>query len=183
MKSNIKNMTYCGIFAALIIVLTMISIPMPTGIPITLQTFAVALCGFFLGSRLGALSVAVYLALGAIGLPVFSGFAGGIGKIAGVTGGFMWGFVIMVLLCGIMNNRSLKGKGKAAASIVFGVLGLICCHILGVIQFSLVSGNGLIEAAMIASVPYLVKDVISVAAAFGVSVLLKTALKKANLPA
>lgn len=176
MKTNSKNIIYCGVFAALIVVLTMVSIPLPSGIPVTLQTFAVALCGYMLGSKWGTISVGVYVALGIVGLPVFTGFSGGIGKIAGVTGGYIWGFLLMAACCGILLKRR-----NPVISIAFGVLGLLLCHVCGVIQFSIVSGNGLVESAMIASVPYLIKDILSVAAAYVISVVLGKTLRKSSV--
>lgn len=87
-----KKMVYTALFAALIAVLSQISIPLPSGVPITLQTFAVAFAGFFLGRKYGLAAVAVYVALGAAGAPVFAGFTGGAYKLVNVTGGFIWGF-------------------------------------------------------------------------------------------
>ncbi len=72
-----------GVFAAVLAVLSQISIPLPSGIPVTLQTFAVALCGYALGWKRGLLATAVYVALGLVGLPVFSGFSGGVGSVLG----------------------------------------------------------------------------------------------------
>lgn len=85
-KNRLHKMVMVGVFAAVMAVLSQISIPLPTGVPVTLQTFAVALCGYVLGVQMGGLALAVYLAIGAVGLPVFAGFSGGIGAFAGVTG-------------------------------------------------------------------------------------------------
>ena len=89
-----------GVFAAVLAVLSQISIPLPSGIPVTLQTFAVALCGYALGWKRGLLATAVYVALGLVGLPVFSGFSGGLGKLAGPTGGYILGFLAIAGLAG-----------------------------------------------------------------------------------
>lgn len=152
-KMTVRHLVLVALFAALLTVLSQISIPLPSGIPITLQTFAVALCGYALGTKLGTLSVAVYLLLGAIGLPVFAGFMGGIGVFFGVTGGFLWGFLVMAALC---------GTGR----ILWGLPGLVICHLLGILQFMLVSGSGFGESALIVSVPFLLKDAASVVAAY-----------------
>ena len=76
-----------GVFAAVLAVLSQISIPLPSGIPVTLQTFAVALCGYALGWKRGLLATAVYVALGLVGLPVCSGFSGGGGAVLAMAGG------------------------------------------------------------------------------------------------
>lgn len=151
-RASVQGLVLVGIFAALLAVLSQLAIPLPSGVPITLQTFAVALCGFTLGSKKGALSVAVYLLLGAIGLPVFAGFMGGIGVFAGMTGGFLWGFFALAALCG-------TGRVLPAA------LGLLACHLLGVAQFSLVTQTGFLRGFVLVSLPYLLKDALSVAAA------------------
>lgn len=76
-KNKLQRTVMAGVFAALLVVLSQVSIPLPTGIPVTLQTFAVALCGCVLGPAVGSAAVGVYLALGAVGVPVFAGFSGG----------------------------------------------------------------------------------------------------------
>ena len=114
MKKITKKSWY--ITAAVMAVLSQISIPLPTGVPVTLQTFAVALCGYVLGVGMGGSALAVYLALGAVGLPVFAGFSGGVGSFLGVTGGFLWGFFLMSLLCGLglcrLHLSLLRGPGR-----------------------------------------------------------------------
>ncbi len=171
-RKKLINMILTGVFAALIVVFTMISIPMPTGVPVTLQTFGIALAGFILGAKYGSLSLIVYTAIGAIGLPVFSGFQGGFGVLAGVTGGFIWGFILMALICGL--GKKFNNK---IASIAFGLLGLVVCHIFGIVQFSLVTGTDLFATALLVSVPYLVKDIISVVGAFLAAMVINKALE------
>ena len=90
-KMSAKDMAFTGMFAAVIAVLSQIAIPLPSGVPVTLQTFAVALAGYTLGMKLGGLSAIVYVLIGAVGVPVFSGFKGGLGSLTGPTGGFIWG--------------------------------------------------------------------------------------------
>ena len=131
-----KKLVYVALFAALTAVLSQISIPLPSGVPLTLQTFAVAAAGFFLGWKSGLFAVAVYIALGACGVPVFAGFTGGAYKLVALTGGFVWGFLAL--------------------------LGLAVCHMIGVGQFALVTGNPLGASALAVSVPYIAKDVLSV---------------------
>lgn len=174
-KSSV-NLVLTALFAAIIVVLTMTSIPMPTGVPVTLQTFGIALCGYLLGMKLGVTAVGLYMALGAVGLPVFSGFQGGFGPILGYTGGFMWGFFLMALLCGL----AVKKENKVLR-ISLGLVGLLLCHLLGVVQYSIVSGTPFLPSALAVSVPYLIKDVVSVLAALAVAVALQAALKKSGL--
>ena len=90
---RVLDLAQIGLFAAVLVVLSQLSIPLPGGVPVTLQTFAVALTAYVLKWKKGALSVLVFLALGAVGVPVFHNFTGGFGMLIGVTGGFLWGFL------------------------------------------------------------------------------------------
>ncbi len=171
--NNVKtrNLVFIALMTAVLVVMSLISIPMPSGVPITLQTFGVALVGCLLGWKAGAVTVLVYIMLGAVGVPVFSGGRGGMGVLLSVTGGFIWGFVPYAMLCGIKCGK------HEIFTIIFAVLGLIVCHIAGVVQYSLVSGNNIWISAAKVSLPYLVKDLISVAAAYCVSKVLKRVTK------
>ncbi len=175
-KGSVKKVVMIGVFAALLAVLSQISVPLPSGIPVTLQTFAVSLCAFVLGPKLGTLSVAVYLALGAVGLPVFAGFSGGIGAFAGFAGGYLWGFLFMAFLCGL---------GKLSVSKIFaillGIAGLAVCHLCGALQFAVISAVSPWQAFLVASAPYLLKDVISVVLAYFAAAAILFSLKKARL--
>lgn len=175
-NSKIFPMVMMGVFAAVLAVLSQISIPLPTGMPVTLQTFAVALTGYALGWKRGLIATAVYVALGAVGLPVFAGFSGGLGAMLGFAGGYLWGFLPMAALCGL----GLKGMHKPVA-IAAGLAGLALCHLCGAAQYAVLAHVGLVEALLVASVPFLVKDVLSVAAAFAVSVMLRHSLKKGGV--
>ena len=182
-REGIRGTVLCGLFAAIIAVLTLVTIPMPSGVPITLQTFAVALCGYSLGCAKGTAATFVYVALGAVGLPVFSGMKGGFSVLVGPTGGYIYGFVGMAALCGLgayLFLRLTKRKGAVmkalgtAAAVVCGLAGLAVCHVCGTIQFAALTGRTFGEAAMLASVPYLAKDIISVVGAFAVGSVIST---------
>ncbi len=175
MKKKTLRMTLVGVCAALLAVLAQVQIPLPSGIPVTLQTFAVAFVGYLLGARDGTLAVLLYLSLGAAGLPVFSGFSGGIASFFGPAGGYLWGFLPMAALCGA------KANGSRAVSLALGVCGLAACHALGAVQYGLLSGAGAAAAFLTASVPYLAKDVLSVVLAGAASGAVRAALGKSGL--
>ena len=113
-----RELAYTGILAALIAVCSWISIP--TAVPFTLQTFAVFLTLGLLGGRLGTLAVTVYLLLGAVGLPVFAGFHGGLGAFLGATGGYLVGFLLLAFIGGLFIDMS---KGER----VISGMGLVLC--------------------------------------------------------
>lgn len=175
-KIATKEIVCIGMFAAILAILSQISIPMPSGVPVTLQTFAVALTGVVLAWKYGTISTLVYILLGAIGVPVFSGLSGGLQVLVNYTGGFIWGFIVMALLCGI--GIQLKNK---IAGIALGFVGLAVCHLFGVIQFMVVMKMGFAESFLLVSAPYLIKDVISVILAYVVGSQIRARLMKANL--
>ncbi len=156
-KSKIKLLTLTAIFTALISASAWISIFTPFGINLTLQMFAVCLAGFCLGAKWGAVAVIAYIAIGGIGLPVFSQFSGGFGVLFGVSGGFLWGFLFTTILCGIASKLKKKFFKR-----LFMILSVLICHIAGVIQFCVVSGNNIWVSFISASLPFLFKDLILV---------------------
>ncbi len=175
-KNNVQKTVLTGVMAAVLAVLSLVSIPLPSGVPVTLQTFAVALCGFLLGPIMGMAAVAVYLVMGAVGLPVLAGMAGGFGHFLGMTGGFLWGFLPMALLCGFG-----AWAGKKFLVVPLSLAGLAACHLLGAVQFAAVASMPLWAAFLTASAPYLIKDVISVILAYFGALAIAAALKKAGL--
>ncbi|MCM1386885.1 MAG: biotin transporter BioY [Bacillus sp. (in: Bacteria)] len=175
-KIATKEVVCAGMFTAVLAILSQLSIPMPSGVPITLQTFAFALVGVVLSWRLGLASAIIYILLGAVGVPVFCEFSGGLHVLIGYTGGFIWGFFALVYLCGI--GVLMKNK---VCGILFGIAGLALCHLVGILQFMAVAGMGFVESFLTASAPYLIKDVISVILAFIVGAQIRTRLMKAWL--
>ena len=115
-----------SLFSALIAICSWVSIP--TIIPFTLQTFAVSLCIGLLGTRRALLSIGIYLLLGAAGVPVFSGFSGGMGVLFGTTGGYLVGFLLMALVSGAIISRF--GRSFISLFLAF-FFGLALCYAFG----------------------------------------------------
>lgn len=185
MKLSVRAICYIGMFAAVTSVLSILTIPTPWGVPFTLQTFSVALCGYVLGWRYGTLSTLLYLLLGLIGVPVYAGMKAGPGVLLGPTGGYLFGFLLTALLCGMAAEYSgSDGRRLPAVSvrIGFSMFGLACCHILGIIQLKLTSGMGWGAAALAGSVPYLLKDALSLAGAYLASLGVRRGLAAAGIP-
>lgn len=171
-----KNLVMTGMAAAVLAIMAQMAIPMPSGVPVTLQTFAVALIGVVLLSRQAAAAVVVYILIGAVGVPVFANLNAGLAAIAGKTGGFIWGFVFLALFCGTGSTFSKKIPG-----ILMGIFGLIICHFLGITQFSILSGMGMKESFIFVSFPYLLKDILSVIIAYVVGWQVRKLLLKASI--
>jgi biotin transport system substrate-specific component len=182
MKLSIRTICFVGMFAAIISVLSILQIPTPWGVPFTLQTFAIALCGFVLGKKYGTIATAVYVILGAVGVPVFAGMSAGFGVLFGPTGGYIYGFILMALFCGLAYDFYEKKTSTGyLLAVLFSLIGLACCHVLGVTQFKFFSGLTWVAAALKATVPYLVKDILSVIVAFALAVAVRKALSAAGL--
>lgn len=153
-----------GVFAAVLAVLSQISFPLPSGIPVTLQTLRgrpVRLCASAVSAARSPYSSISCSALSVCRcLQIFSG---GFGSLVGLAGGYIYGFLPMAALCGLgtkMPHRVL--------AIVLGVAGLAACHLCGTIQFGMISGNGP-WAAFLGLRAVSRRDIVSVAAAYGVA--------------
>lgn len=162
-----KELVLGGMFAAVLAVISQLSIPMPTGVPITIQLFGVTLVGVVLGWRLGLFATITYILLGAVGLPVFSNFRGGLGVLTGVTGGYIWAWPILAALSGI--SPKTESKGKNTLLIILSTLfGVAVVEIAGGLQWAALAGDKTVAAifsyAIVAFVP---KDIlISILAVF-----------------
>ena len=175
--SKTQSMAYIALFAVLIAVCSWISIP--TIIPFTLQTFAVTLSVGVLGGRRGTLAVLIYLLLGAVGVPVFAGFSGGLGAFMGPTGGYLAGFIFTALV--MWGIEALLGN-KLWVRIVSMVLGLAVMYAFGTVWFMIVwartSGPISFGAALLMCVvPYLIPEVVKTALSAILSGRLRTILK------
>ena len=162
---SISDLTLIALFTAVIAVSSWISIP--AAVPFTLQTFAVFLATGLLSGKRGTLTVLVYILLGAIGVPVFSGFTGGIGHLLGPTGGYIIGFIFSALVMWFAENRFGKSLKVLAASMV---IGLIVCYAFGTAWFMAVytkeTGEiGLMTALGWCVFPYIIPDAVKIALA------------------
>ena len=170
LRSATLSIAVSAVFTALIAVSAFLTIPLPSGVPVTLQTLAVALTGYCLGVKRAVPAVLAYILLGVVGAPVFSGFQSGPAVLMGKTGGFILGFLFLVFAC------ALAGEWKnRALQIAAGLAGLLLCHLLGVLWFSFLTGTGFFAAAAAASLPFLLKDALCVAGAMLLSLKLRKA--------
>lgn len=155
---RLKSLTQIALCGALIALLSQLVVPLPAGVPMTLQTLGVAFCGFYLERKKGLAAVLLYLLLGAVGLPVFSAFSGGIGRLLGPSGGFLWGFLPYAFLCGMKGSRWKK--------LTYGVCGLLLCHGAGVLWYAASCKVEIGAAFFAASMPTLWKDAICLGVAY-----------------
>ena len=164
-RNRITDMTLIAVFAALIAVCSQITIP--AAVPFTLQTFAVFIAGGMLGLKRGTLSVIIYILLGAVGVPVFSGFKGGAAVLTGPTGGYIIGFIATAALVGFFYDRIGSKLWSMAVSML---LGLAVCYVFGTLWFVVIYSStkgsmDILTALGICVFPFLVFDAIKIAAA------------------
>lgn len=152
-KNNILSLVYMALFVAIIVVCAQIQIPMT--VPFTLQTLGIFMAAAMLGWKRGLISVAVYVLLGAVGLPVFAGFSGGIGILAGPTGGYIVGFLFTALVVGLMTDFLGRKLWVLAVSMVAG---LAVCYAFGTVWFMIAYGTDFITALLTCVVPFLLAD-------------------------
>ena len=168
-RSKTFSMVYVALFAVLIAICSWISIP--TTVPFTLQTLGIFVSVGVLGGKRGSLSVLIYLLLGAIGIPVFAGFTGGMGVMLGSTGGYIIGFLLLALVMWLMERMLGRKSWVLALSMV---VGLIVCYAFGTAWFMVVYARsagsiGLMTALGWCVIPFIIPDAIKIVIALIVS--------------
>lgn len=172
-QTKTYDMAYISLFTVLIIICSWISIP--TAIPFTMQTFGVFAAIMILGGKRGTLSILVYILLGAVGMPVFSGFKGGVGALLGTTGGFVFGFLFSALFMWAMESMFRKKKSVFFFSIL---VSLILCYAIGTLWFMKIYGReaGSIGIGAVLSwcvIPFIIPDLIKIGLAYALSKKIK----------
>lgn len=170
----VGNMVFVALFAALICVAAPFSIQVGP-IPITLATFAVMLSGALLGGKRGMVAVCVYILIGAVGLPVFSGFKGGFGVLGGPTGGYIIGYIPLALITGFFANMNTRFN-RAVVSVIGMIIGTAALYTFGTVWFMIISKSSLANALALCALPFLPGDAVKIACITAVSVPLKARL-------
>ena len=165
-------MVRIALSVAFLCVSAMISFPF-FAVPITLQTFAVLAILSLLGWKAGGAAILVYLALGALGLPVFSGFTGGVGILFGQTGGFLFGFLLAVPVFALI--RGIKGDSKLFTVCAMAG-GLLADYLTGALwyYFLFASGASFFASLTVTVLPFLLPD----AAKLALAILVTERMKK-----
>lgn len=171
---SVRSMVFMAIFTALICIAGPVAVPLPGGlVPISLGTFAIYLTGALLGGKRGTMSVVVYIMLGVVGLPVFTGFMGGFAKVLGPTGGYIIGYIPLVLITGLFADMPSKKHWTMPVGMVLGTAVL---YAFGTAWFMIMSGSGLVPALVNCVVPFLIGDAIKIVLTVVIAVPLKSRL-------
>lgn len=172
-ETKTKSLVMTAVCVALTAVLAQISFPLPfTQVPVSLGIMGAFLCGGILGPIYGTLAIAVYLVMGAIGLPVFANFNSGIAALVGPTGGYIVGYLFTAFFSGLFsrsNNRYLVFTGY--------MIGLVICYAFGTVWYSIYMHVGILPALAACVAPFVVLDVTKAVFAYALSKAVRRAVK------
>lgn len=172
-RFDTRGMVLAALFAALLAVFSQLAVPM-VPVPINLGLLAVYLCALALEPRWALISVGLYLAMGAVGLPVFAGFRGGPAALLGPTGGYLLGYVCAAGLIAALRDKADSLAGRLGIL----TLGLLACYIPGTLWLMMLTGRTAAEALPLAVYPFLPGDAVKIITAAMLAPKLRKALKR-----
>lgn len=176
-RSNILDLCIVGLATALTCVVAPISIPLPIGVPITLQTFIITLIAIVLGPKRAVISTSLYVLLGTLGLPIFSNFTGGWQMLVGPTGGFILSFPLMAYIIGFASNMR---DSKSLFTIIGTTIATLINFICGIAMFCVMTKSNLQVGITSCALPFIIPAVIKAILAYVVGIELKKRLKKSH---
>ena len=179
MQTKVEHSIYTLAMIAVMTAVTCILAPLSISIgpiPISLTNLAIYFALYLLGWKKGTVSYLVYILIGIVGLPVFSGFAGGIGKFLGPTGGYIVGFIPMAIIAGILIDRF-----KSRWIQLLGMLaGTVVCYALGTAWYCLQTGSALVPALSLCVFPFIPGDLVKMIAAMLLGPVIRERIRKAS---
>lgn len=174
---SIYQMAVIAFMSALMCILGPLAIPIGP-VPISLTNFVVFLAVYLLGTKSGTISYCIYLLIGLAGLPVFSGYSGGLAKLAGPTGGYLIGFIFTTVITGIFIQKS---HGKTWIAICGMIIAMLVAYLFGTIWFVIEADCTLWYALTVCVFPFLIGDAIKIILSSKIGPMLYSALHKARL--
>jgi biotin transport system substrate-specific component len=178
-RVDLRKMTVIALMAAVMCIVGPFSIPLPvTLVPISFTTLIIFLSVYILGLKAGTLSTAIYLLLGLVGIPVFSGFTGGAAKFAGPTGGYLIGYIFLALICGLFADRF---RGNRWMYLIGMILGLAVCYAFGTAWLAVQTGLTFVAALATGVIPFLIGDALKIAVIIAVAPPLRRMLLRAGV--
>lgn len=176
-KSRTRTLVMTALMAALMAVVSPFTIPVGP-IPITLGTFAVFFTGAMLPPAAAMASLGTYILLGAVGLPVFSGFRAGPQVLAGPTGGYLVGYFLVALAVALVVRRTNRFWVQLAAAMG----GMCACYLLGTLWYMVVAGASFWSGLVLCVFPFIIPDVVKAAAALALARALRSRLNRMGGP-
>lgn len=176
---NTKKIALVGLMTAVICVLGPLSFPLPISpVPISLGLLGVLLAVYLLGMKWGTVSCLIYLLIGLVGVPVFSGFSGGASKLFGPTGGYLIGYIFLALIAGFFIS---KWTTKWPLHLAGMVLGVAVCYLFGTLWLGQLLECSFMEALWMGVIPYIPADLVKIAITLILGGLIRKRLLKAGL--
>ena len=173
------QMVLIGLMTAILCILSPISLAIPfSPIPISLSTFIIYFMVIVLGMRRSLISMILYILLGFAGLPVFSGFTGGAGKLLGPTGGYIIGYLFLVFISGLCIQY---GKYSKISQLVGMMSGTMICYLFGTVWLAFQANLSFTDALAIAVLPFLPGDILKLILSLFVGNRVRRHLIKAGL--
>lgn len=180
--TNIKSLSLIGLMTAVICIMSPFSIPLLISpVPITLGFLAIYFALFALGMVKGTISCLLYILLGLVGLPVFSGFSGGAGKLFGPTGGYIIGYIFLALIAGFFIDKFASKWQNWYLCLIGMILGSAVCYLFGTLMLAFQMQLSFYEALWLGVIPYIPADLCKMAIALLVGIPLRRALIRADL--
>lgn len=174
-KTSIYKLTTIALMTAVLCVIAPLAVSIGP-VPITLATFVIYLFVYVFGTWMSTASVAVYLLMGMVGIPVFSGYTAGIARLAGPTGGYLVGYLLVTLVGGLILD---KIKRNVIMGVVAFFVSTILLYALGTAWYMVLLGGTIVEALMVCFVPFIVGDIVKMASATVVGAIVRKALVRA----
>ena len=175
--SRTRSLAFVGLTIAIMAVSAWVTVPLGP-VPFTLQMFAITFAVVVLSPKESIAAIYGYVLLGAVGVPVFSGMRGGIGVLAGPTGGFLWGYLIGVPLAALLLWAARRRfKRTFGFEVLAGVVFTLCAYACGCLQYMLLTGVSLQAAILTSVAPFIVVDVLKILAAVVCARAVRAAVK------
>ena len=176
-KFSLTQLIFMALMAAVMCIAGPLAVPIGP-VPITLTNLVIYIAVGVLGTAQGTISYCLYLLLGMVGLPVFSGYAGGLGKLAGPTGGYLIGFIFMALICGLFIE---KWEKKIYMHFIGMVLGTAVCYVFGTAWLAYTAHMGFAAALAAGVIPFIPGDLVKIIIAMIAGPIIRKQLKRAGL--
>ncbi|MDD8048328.1 MAG: biotin transporter BioY [Thomasclavelia sp.] len=170
MNKKVLRMCRCAVFTGILCILAQITVYLPSIVPITMQTFAVYLIALCLSPLDATISTMLYIVLGAIGLPVFSGFNGGLSSLIGPAGGFIFSFPIMALVISLM----VKYKDDIKTNVISLIVGTGVTYFIGSIWFMFITKSSIVVTLTACVLPFIIGDSLKIFISIIIAKRLKT---------
>ncbi len=156
---KIQDMMLSAVFAAVMCIFAVISIPVGA-VPMSMAMLGIVLTACVLGHKRASASIAVYILIGAVGFPVFSGFRGGLPVIFGPTGGYIIAYIPTAVFIGYFTQKLPQGKVYAVVKLAaVSVVGIAISYAVGTAWFSAITGTAILQSLMICVAPFVVFDI------------------------